>query len=85
MQGTVDCEGLFMDVNVGWLGRVHDARVFVNSSLFKRGQKKTLLPNWRKRIGNKEIPLVLLGDLAYPLLSWLMKAFIDNGHLTQQQ
>ena len=33
MQGTVNHLGLFMDVYIGWPGRVHDARVFANSTL----------------------------------------------------
>ena len=33
----------------------------------------------------KEVPLLVLGDPAYPLLSWLMKAFSDNGSLSCQQ
>ena len=28
MQAVVDCYGLFMEVYIGWPGRVHDARVF---------------------------------------------------------
>ena len=85
MQGTVDHKGRFIDIYVGWPGRVHDARVFANSSLFKRGQSKTLLPNWVKSISGKNIPLVFLGDPAYPLLDWLMKAFPDSGNLTANQ
>ena len=85
MQGTVNHLGHFIDIYVGWPGRVHDARVFVNSTLYKRGQAGTLLPDWKKTISGKEIPLLMLGDPAYPLLHWLMKAFPDNGSLTREQ
>jgi len=84
MQGTVNYLGHFIDICVGWPGRVHDAFVFVNSTLHKRGQNGTLFPDW-KTISGKEIPLLMLGDPAYPLLHWLMKKFPDNGSLTQEQ
>ena len=31
------------------------------------------------------MPLLILGDLAYPLLPWLMKPYSDTGHLSQKQ
>ena len=34
IQGLVDYRGLFKDVIIGWPGKVHDARVFSNSSYF---------------------------------------------------
>ncbi len=85
MQGTVNHLGHFIDVYIGWPGRVHDARVFVNSSLYKRGQAGTLFPDWKKTIAGKDIPLLMLGDPAYPLLPWLMKAFPDNGSFPHEQ
>ena len=85
MQGVVDHQGRFIDVYIGWPGRVHDARVFANSSLYQRGQSKTLLPDWKEMIAGRNVPLVLLGDPAYPLLQWLMKAFPDNGRLSRQE
>ena len=85
LQGTVDHQGRFIDVYVGWPGRVHDARVFANSSLYQRGQSGNLLPDWKEEIAGKEVPIVLLGDPAYPLLPWLMKAYPNNGRLTPEQ
>ena len=85
MQGMVDNLGRFTDVCIGWPGRVHDACVFVNSSLYHRGQQGTLFPDWKQTICGQDIPLLVLGDPAYPLLSWLLKAYIDNGSLTAQQ
>ena len=85
MQGMIDNVGHFTEVYIGWPGRVQDARVFDNSSLYKRGQDSTLFPDWKETINVKEVPLLVLGDPAYPLLSWLMKAFPDNGSLSCQQ
>lgn len=31
------------------------------------------------------MPLTLLGDAAYPLMSWLMKPYSDHGQLTVEQ
>lgn len=85
MQGVVDNKGLFMDINVGWPGRVHDARVFCNSTFYYKGQNNILFPDWRERVHGVDVPIVVLGDPAYPLLSWCMKAFPDTGSLSPSQ
>ena len=81
MQGMVDN----VEVYIGWPGRVHDARVFVTSSLYKTGQEGRFLPVWKESICGKDIPLLVLGDPAYPLLSWLIIVFPDKGSLSFQQ
>ena len=85
LQGTVDHQGRLIDIYVGWPGRVHDARVFANSTLYQRGQNGLLFTDARQLVAGREISPVLLGDPAYPLLPWLMKAFPDNGHLSREQ
>ncbi|KAG6938803.1 hypothetical protein G0U57_005265, partial [Chelydra serpentina] len=35
LQALVDHKGRFTNINVGWPGKVHDARVFRNSGLFR--------------------------------------------------
>ena len=39
-----DNKYIFRDINIGWPRRVHDARVFVNSEIFHKGETSTLLP-----------------------------------------
>ena len=56
MQGVVNHLGHFTNVYVGWPGRVHDARVLANSALYVQGQEGTLLQQWNKRIGGKDVP-----------------------------
>ena len=55
MQALVDFRGLFMDVYIGWPGKVHDARVFVNSSLYHKGTRGTLFPDWKRNISGVQV------------------------------
>lgn len=66
---------LFIDVNTGNPGSVHDSRVFRNSDLKARLESPDGLPP----------DYHLLGDSAYPLKDYLMVPFRDNGHLTRLQ
>lgn len=85
LQGVVDHRMLFWDINIGWSGKVHDARVFGSSSLYRRGQDGTLLPGWTETFEGVDVPLLILGDAAYPLLPWLMKPFPEGRGITEAQ
>ena len=59
------------DINIGCPGRVHDARVFVNSEIFIK-EKQVLCSRagsreWHCLVKETQMPTVLLGDPAYPL------------------
>ena len=85
MQATADCQYRFIDICIGWPGRVRDACVFANSTLYTKGEHGRLFPNRPRNVNGVEVPLLLLGDPAYPLLPWLMKPFSDNGRLSEEQ
>ena len=89
MQAVCDSFYIFRDINIGWPGRVHDACVFANSEVFHRGENSDLFPNWMQTISlpdrESAMPVVLLGDPAYPLKPWLMKPYSDRVILTNQQ
>ena len=75
LQAVVDHRYLFRDINIGWPGSVHDARVLVNSSLFEKAENELLLIGQEREIEGCTIPVFLIGGSAYPLLKWLLKPF----------
>ncbi|XP_065435126.1 uncharacterized protein LOC135977904 [Chrysemys picta bellii] len=83
LQALVDHKGRFTNINVGWPGKVHDARVFRNSALFRKLEEGTFFPDQKVTIGDVEMPIVILGDPAYPLMPWLMKPYTGSLDSTQ--
>ncbi|CAM4614605.1 unnamed protein product [Lepidochelys kempii] len=75
LQAFVDHRGLFMDINAGWSGKVHDTRIFQNTGLFRKLQAGALFPDQKITVGEVEMPVVILGDSTYPLMPWLMKPY----------
>ncbi|CAM4587029.1 unnamed protein product [Lepidochelys kempii] len=75
LQALVDHKGCFTNISVGWPGKVHDFRIFRNSVLFKQLQEGIYFPEQKITVGDVEMPIVILGDTAYPLMPWLMKPY----------
>ena len=85
MQGVVDHKYHFTDIYIGCPGSVHDARVLAHSSLYEKAIGENLLPSSSRSIAGESVPLFILGDSAYPLMTWLMKPFPHNSMLSDQQ
>ena len=84
LQGLVDSDYRFLDICVGWPGKVHDARVFKNSPLFALCCARTFLPpDMSVMISGVRVPP--LGDSAYALSEWLMKPYTDRGNVTPDE
>ena len=64
---------------------MHDARVLVHSSWYEKAIGDKLLPSSSRSITGESVPLFILGDSAYPLMTWLMKPFTHNCMLSDQQ
>lgn len=85
IQSVVDCNYRFRDVVIGWPGSVHDARILSNSRVYEKGNNNTLFPDIRERIGDQDVPIVIIGDPAYPLLPWRLKIYPENTSIPQSQ
>lgn len=68
---------------MGWSGNVHDVHIFRNSCLFRKPQAGTFFPDQKTRIGEVEMPVVILGDPA--LLLWLMKLYMGSLDSNKKQ
>lgn len=76
LQCVCDSSLCFIDVYAGWPGSVHDAKVWTSSPLYSKLKTNPTFINKNYH---------LLGDSAYPLDSFLMKPYKDNGHLSRKQ
>ena len=65
LQGFVDIRVCVFVTKVAWPGRVHYARVLINSRLYGMAGTGTIVPNITQCI-NVQIPPLILGDPAYP-------------------
>ena len=85
LQGTVDGTAMFIDVSTGWPGSMHDARVLRLSSLYRKATNGEILSEPEKSFEGIAVRPLLLGDSAYPLLSWLIGPYPQSATLTRDQ
>ena len=77
---------VFLYAAVGAPGSTHDARILRNSSLFKEIVDGGKLPQRTFDLGDfGEIPLLTIGDSAFPRYPWLVKAYVETPRMSLQQ
>ena len=78
--GLVEYNKRFLNLTVGAPGRTHDARFLRNTGLFKQNLNGQGLPDKTVDLGDEygKIPLVTIGDSAFPRFSCLLKNFNRN-------
>ncbi|CAM5134605.1 unnamed protein product [Eretmochelys imbricata] len=83
LQALVGHHGRFIDINAGWPRKVHDALIFRNTGLFRKLQAGTFFLDQKiTEMPIVKMPIVILGNLTYPLTLWLMKPYtgsLDNS------
>ncbi|CAB4032936.1 Hypothetical predicted protein [Paramuricea clavata] len=85
LQAVVDHKYRFTDINIKWPGKVHDAQILANSGIFRKAEAGLFFPDITVNISGSDVPVMLIGYPAYPLLPWLMKRYTNNGNLSQDQ
>ena len=69
-----------------WPGSVHDARVFSNSNINSFLKDGTIPASKRELVPHQDaVPVFLLGDLAYPLMPYVMKENYNGSSTAQEQ
>ncbi|KAK3909075.1 Protein ANTAGONIST OF LIKE HETEROCHROMATIN PROTEIN 1 [Frankliniella fusca] len=77
LQGICNADLVFTDCFAGYPGSVSDIRIFRNSDIWTAVQE-----NPQNYFPGDEY---IIGDKAYPVLTWCIPPFINRGVLTQDQ
>lgn len=80
LQGIVDDQYLFRDISCKMPGACHDADVLRESTFFKNYDN--MMPKGTRNIDGMDIPYMIMGDPAYPLMPWLLKNYAYDKNTT---
>ena len=84
--GLVGFNKRFLYAAVGAPGSTHDARLLKESSIYTAILNGDVMPDKVIRLSDfGEIPLVTIGDSAFPQYAWLLKMYNENTRDKQQK
>ena len=84
--GLIGYNKRFLYAAVGAPGSTHDARLLKESSIYSDFISGNVIPDCVVQLGDfGEIPLVTIGDSAFPQFAWLIKAYNENTRENQKK
>lgn len=75
----------FTYISIGTPGRCHDSFIFQNSALKKIHEKSVLLRKYSRNINGVSVPVLLLGDSAFQLSTFVMKPYPETIEMSARQ
>ena len=76
----------FLHAAVGAPGSTHDARLLKGSSIYSDIINGNVIPDCAVQLNDfGEIPLITIGDSAFPQFAWLIKAYNENTRDNQKK
>ena len=77
--GLIGHNKRFLHLIIDAPGSIHDVRLLRHTTLLHEISSGNIIPNKGINLGVAgEIPLVTMGDSAFPRLQWLIKGFSEN-------
>ena len=84
--GLVSYNKRFSHAAVGVPGSTHDSRLLKNTRLYQQLSEGEIFPNKCLHLGHSgEIPLVTIGDSAFPQHSWFLKAYKEDTKVDKER
>ena len=84
--GLIGYNKRFLYAAVRTSGSIHDARLLKESSIYSDIINGNLIPDRVVQLGDfGEIPLVTIGESAFPQFAWLIKAYNENTKDNQKK
>ena len=84
MMALVDSKYRFIWASAGFPGNSHDAMMLKSTKLYNSLASSQIIPQIAQDIDVTKIAPLLLGDVAFPFHTWLMKQY-SKAYLTPQQ
>ncbi|CAK9176500.1 unnamed protein product [Ilex paraguariensis] len=80
LQAIVDPEMRFRDIVTGWPGSLGDSMVLKSSSFYRLSEEGKRLNGKNMKLSkNTELREYIVGDVAFPLLPWLLTPYRGRG------